>query len=291
MWPHIHAAILLCHSSLAKLKLAWKGPFVLGPWLAKGFPNLASVDVAADSVTLEEGLRQVGALQSLSLSGGAVIIGSRPVSLVNLSLGGCRLTSLPSGLSALGSLEELHLHSNRLGAGPFTALPSLGRLRMLDLDSCELSSLPAEVTNLTELEHLFLNDNPNIVAEQLEVLSCLTRLEVLGVPGCNLRTLPSALSGLGRLRSLFCHNNKLRSLTGASSWLGRLSKLSLGLRELILFADDLKQAENLAKLYISRSNDPIELQCTGSGLLEVLQTFLPWTRCFTSALALQLEAR
>jgi len=127
-----------------------------------------------------------------------------------------------------------------------------------------------ELSALTGLKYLYLDDNYHLSVQQLETLSYLTSLCVLAVPCCDLTALPAALSALANLRMLFCHGNRLRSLPGASSWLGRITVLSVELATLCQCLGELRHAENLTKLYITRSGDPVEQQCTG--LLDALMS-------------------
>lgn len=211
----------------------------------------------------------MSALRSLGISRSPASIASLPTSLRHLQLDGCDLTTLPAGLSSLEQLERLDIVGNPLADTSFAAFASLSRLRFLNLGYCELTSVPAEVRCLTGLELLSLDGNHDIPMEELAVLSSLTRLEVLVVSECNLRgALPAALSALGSLRKLYCHDNATVSFDAASPLLSRVSVLALGLADLCRCVHDLRLAQNLVALYISRSDDPLEQEC--SGLLEVL---------------------
>ncbi|PNH08291.1 Protein lap4 [Tetrabaena socialis] len=117
---------------------------------------------------------------------------------------------LAPGISALSSLEVLHLSFFRVGVPVLEEVcNNLVQLRSLDLSSCTINGLPHSVSRLRHLRQLQLDQNmlkqlPTTVGE-------LRRLVSLGLGGNPLRSLPEQLTRLSRLQRL--------TLT-ATRWMG-----------------------------------------------------------------------
>ncbi|KAL0322847.1 UNVERIFIED_CONTAM: putative LRR receptor-like serine/threonine-protein kinase [Sesamum angustifolium] len=167
------------------------------------------------------------------------------------------LSSLPSDLSSLSSLQLLNLSSTNISGSIPPSFGSLTQLRLLDLSSNSLSGpIPSELGKLTLLQFLFLNSNrltgaipqqlANLSSLQLGLLTNLTTFgaAATGLSGVipptfgnliNLQTLalydtevfgsiPSELGLCSELRNLYLHMNKL---TGSiPPELGKLQKLT-----------------------------------------------------------------
>ncbi|KAL0366474.1 UNVERIFIED_CONTAM: putative LRR receptor-like serine/threonine-protein kinase [Sesamum radiatum] len=86
------------------------------------------------------------------------------------------LSSLPSDLSSLSSLQLLNLSSTNISGSIPPSFGSLTQLRLLDLSSNSLSGpIPSELGKLTLLQFLFLNSNrlTGAIPQQLANLSSL----------------------------------------------------------------------------------------------------------------------
>ncbi|KAL0352485.1 UNVERIFIED_CONTAM: putative LRR receptor-like serine/threonine-protein kinase [Sesamum calycinum] len=89
------------------------------------------------------------------------------------------LSSLPTHLSSLSSLQLLNLSSTNISGSIPSSFASLSQLRLLDLSSNSLSGpIPSELGKLTALEFLFLNSNrlTGSIPQQFANLSSLQAL-------------------------------------------------------------------------------------------------------------------
>lgn len=118
-----------------------------------------------------------------------------------LRANGNALTTLPSWIGELTSLEGLHLHDNRL------------------------EQLPPEIRHLQNLVTLTLDGGTPEAADAVVVE--LGNLELLGLQRMGLAHIPSWLRGLRKLRELHLQGNDLRVLP---SWLSELPLAQLFLK-------------------------------------------------------------
>ncbi|KAI3465426.1 hypothetical protein Pfo_022089 [Paulownia fortunei] len=112
------------------------------------------------------------------------------------------LSSLPSELSSLSSLQLLNLSSTNI-SGSIPPFGSFSQLRLLDLSSNSLSGLiPSELGRLTALQFLFLNSN-RLTGPIPQQLANLSSLQVLCLQD-NLfnGSIPSQLGSLVSLQQL-----------------------------------------------------------------------------------------
>jgi Leucine-rich repeat (LRR) protein len=75
-----------------------------------------------------------------------------------VSITQCGISSIPDGISALGSLEMLQVSGNSISSVPKT-LGRIFTLKFLDISDNKISDLPQELANLKNLQFLHLNGN------------------------------------------------------------------------------------------------------------------------------------
>jgi Leucine-rich repeat (LRR) protein len=150
--------------------------------------------------------------------------------LESVTIGQCKLSSVPEGLFDLSHIRFLRVFQNAL-----TWLPSywgLVELQELDLSSNALAELPDAVTGCFQLEVLRVSRNH--LTALPERLGRLRNLKFLDASGNALLALPESLGNLTRLRSLLLSRNQLKGLP--------LTVASLtGLQELDLESNKLEQ--------------------------------------------------
>ena len=103
-----------------------------------------------------------------------------------LDLESIKLTSIPSELGNLSSLQVLRLSNNQLQSIP-SELGNISSLQVLRLDNNQLQSIPSELGKLQLLQELWLDNN-------------------------QLQSIPSELGNLLSLQRLLLHNNQLQSI-------------------------------------------------------------------------------
>ncbi|MCF7799898.1 hypothetical protein K9L05_03770 [Candidatus Babeliales bacterium] len=126
-----------------------------------------------------------------------------------LFLSNNQLSSLPTEIGNLTSLEDLSLFRNQLMSLP-VEIGNLTRLNYLTLFENQLSSLPAEIGNLTNLNYLGLSNNQftSLPAE----IGNLTGLVRLCLSKNQLNSLPTEIGNLSNLNDLYLDSNQLSSL-------------------------------------------------------------------------------
>ncbi|XP_019766532.2 E3 ubiquitin-protein ligase LRSAM1 isoform X4 [Dendroctonus ponderosae] len=102
-------------------------------------------------------LLQHNSLSSLSGGGELNSLGH----LIILDISNNDISTLPSEISALKSLEELYANSNKLNGLP-DSICSLENLKSLSLSENKLRNLPEEMGKLAKLQKLYLTGNPNL---------------------------------------------------------------------------------------------------------------------------------
>uniref|UniRef100_A0AAR5PZU9 RING-type domain-containing protein n=2 Tax=Dendroctonus ponderosae TaxID=77166 RepID=A0AAR5PZU9_DENPD len=102
-------------------------------------------------------LLQHNSLSSLSGGGELNSLGH----LIILDISNNDISTLPSEISALKSLEELYANSNKLNGLP-DSICSLENLKSLSLSENKLRNLPEEMGKLAKLQKLYLTSNPNL---------------------------------------------------------------------------------------------------------------------------------
>lgn len=143
--------------------------------------------------------------------------------LESVTIGQCKLSTVPEGLFDLSRLRYLRLFQNAIAWLP--SYWGLVQLQELDLSSNSLVELPDAVTGCYQLEVLRVSRNH---------LTCLPdrfgrlrNLKVLDACGNALLSLPESLGSLTRLRSLLLSRNQLKGLPGSVAALSGLQELDL----------------------------------------------------------------
>ena len=90
-----------------------------------------------------------------------------------LDLESIKLTSIPSELGNLSSLQVLRLSNNQLQSIP-SELGNISSLQVLRLDNNQLQSIPSELGNLLSLQRLLLHNNQlQSIPKELKNISSL----------------------------------------------------------------------------------------------------------------------
>ncbi|CAK9235934.1 unnamed protein product [Sphagnum troendelagicum] len=144
------------------------------------------------------------------------------VDLVDLSLAGNKISSLPDDIKNLVNLRRLGLAGNRLQELP-ASIGDLQQLEGLWITGNMLHSLPAEIGNLKHLRMLALDGNK--ISSLPESISGLQELQVLSVAGNNLQEIPAGIGSLKVLKVLAAHGNQLQWLPDALTQLSSLQDL------------------------------------------------------------------
>jgi len=88
-------------------------------------------------------------------------------------MNGCRLDSIPDGISVLNKLHTLDLENNALSHLP-NALARLPALRRLNVSGNSFTTFPEFLMYAPELEELRVKNNP-LNAEDIEILKIIGR--------------------------------------------------------------------------------------------------------------------
>jgi len=97
----------------------------------------------------------------------------RCTNLEQLIMNGCRLDSIPDGISVLNKLHTLDLENNALSHLP-NALARLPALRRLNVSGNSFTTFPEFLMYAPELEELRVKNNP-LNAEDIEILKIIGR--------------------------------------------------------------------------------------------------------------------
>lgn len=178
-----------------------------------------------------------------------------------LNLIGLGLTTLPSEIGQLTSLEHLFLSHNKL-----TILPS--EIRLLTAlstfhieDNC-LATLPSEIGQLTALKTLAISDN-GLTTLPPEI-GMLTSLKLLDLSLNNLTELPSDIGRLTSLSRLDIGETNLTSLPPEIGQLNGLNRLTIGGASLTHLPPEIGQLTSLVELDLTHNeltSLPTELRC------------------------------
>ncbi len=134
------------------------------------------------------------------------------------------LVALPPEIGHLRSLMELTLGGNRLTTLP-PEIRHLTALEVLDLGANSFTTLPAEICHLTSLRRLYLSFNP--LAGLPAEIGNLAGLRVISLRDTKLTTLPPELGRLPGLEELYLENTPLRELPETLRQCAGLKKLFL----------------------------------------------------------------
>ena len=168
--------------------------------------------------------------------------------LQHLQLHNTGIKQLPSGLTAVTTLTELHLVNSVVNIGlgnhlegGWEHLRSLPRLLALRFNACGLRRLPSELAHLTGLSLLGLSSNV-VLWGGWEHLGPLKRLRELDLSHCSLVELPEEVSCLTALTCLALGGNE--DLTDGWEHLLPLQQL----QELVLFQSGMSEVPELIEL-------------------------------------------
>jgi internalin A len=199
-------------------------------------------------------------------------------SLEKLDLSNNELTDLPAELYTLERLKRLNLAENHLSQLSLD-LGQLQALEGLDLSGNHLTGLPSEIGRLTSLKHLFVNRN-RVTALPSEI-GRLRALNTLFLSTNRLTKLPSTVSQLLRLRRLILSNNQLSALPADLGRLDSLESLDLSNNHLTSLPAEIGQLAKLTTLSVSGNRLitlPVEigslsametLDLSGNGLVQL----------------------
>jgi Leucine-rich repeat (LRR) protein len=190
-----------------------------------------------------------------------------------ICLSGNKLTTLPSEISTLTTLESLDLSNNELATFP-SQIGTLKTLSSLDLSDNQLATLPSQIGTLTTLSSLNLRHNQlttlpsqigtlttlsslNLSHNQLNALpsqiGTLTTLGELDLSYNQLNALPSQIGTLTTLSSLNLRHNQLTTLPSQIGTLTTLSSLNLSDNQLTTLPLEIGTLTTLGELYLSHN--------------------------------------
>jgi len=170
-----------------------------------------------------------------------------------LRLEGCHITSLPSTIGQLTSLEELYItkyFDNKILDVP-NEIGNLINLKTLDLSACNLKSLPRTISNCTKLKQLDLakNDFSGIPNE----ISNLSSLETLSFYGNKITAISNVIGQLDRLIELTLSDNKIEKVPAAIWKLKALETLLLNDNNIVEFEIPDSVSTSLTGVYLSEN--------------------------------------
>ncbi|GAM23850.1 hypothetical protein SAMD00019534_070250 [Acytostelium subglobosum LB1] len=188
-------------------------------FLQEHVPNLVNLDLGFNQFKMFPMLKPFGNLQSLSLSGNAIMTIPGELitlpSLKTLTINGNQLIALPTHILTNWTCPRVNQPTNKQ-----SEIGRLTNLEKLDIANNKISILCDEIGNLTRLEELIISGNP------LQALPTsftgLNSLEVLDANGCQLVKLPEEFPQMTRLLELNLGNNKLVELPNL---IGRMTRL------------------------------------------------------------------
>lgn len=195
-------------------------------------PDLAELSLGDNSFTTihEVEFKSMGSLKSLDLSGAALNEGLKENSFKSLSglrklnLESCGLVTIPSvPLSALTSLEELHI-----GHNPFDTLPSDAFRNNHNLHSLYVSGCPNLVhiekdilqANLN-IKKMVITNNPQLTYIAPNALHLLTELGVLDLRHNNLQQVSEQAAAWSDIKHWYLEGNPI-ACNCSAAWLRAL---------------------------------------------------------------------
>ncbi len=126
-----------------------------------------------------------------------------------LNLANNAFTDVPSEISCLTKLEELHLESNPIENIP-GAIYSFLELKLLNLSGNHITRVPPKIGQLQKLEDLLLSDNRLLsIPQEISTLKELRRLDISHNPSLN--ELPIAMGQLPYLEELSTDGTQIPS--------------------------------------------------------------------------------
>ncbi|KAG0555451.1 hypothetical protein KC19_12G170000 [Ceratodon purpureus] len=194
---------------------------------------------------------EISDLVDLSLAGNRIT--SLPEDIKNLralrrlGLAGNLLQELPEGIGNLQQLEGLWLHGNVLQSLP-PQIGDLRQLRMLALAGNKLAQLPESISGLTNLQVLSVAGNK--LCELPSGIGNLKALTVLAAYGNALRCLPESLTKLASLRDLWLQGNELEVLPESWGAMCSLKQFSLADNRLEVLPESIAELQSLETLWI-----------------------------------------
>lgn len=170
--------------------------------------------------------------------------------LPTLSLEHLHLSSLPSALFSLESIEQLFLKYNNLSVLP-DDIAKLKKLTQLCISFNALRTLPDSLCQLKFLSILYAGgNNLRCLPSQIGLLTDLSELNLVQN---ELTQLPDSLCDLENLYFLDAGDNKLTSLPEHIGRLKKLDFLSVGCNELHVLPNELGNLSSLRSLYLQNN--------------------------------------
>ncbi len=184
--------------------------------------------------------------------------------IIEITLGGRKLTELPESIGNLTSLKKLLL----IGS-PITKLPdSIGNLKSLNflyLRSNCLKKLPESIGHLKSLLELHIYNilvgkgkkrklqGNNQLTTLPDSIGELTSLINLGLSGNKLSNLPDSIGELTSLKGLFLDYNQLRTLPDSIGNLSSLKSISVQHNRLEKIPETIGNLKSLQTLYLNNN--------------------------------------
>ncbi len=156
--------------------------------------------------------------------------------LIGLSLYDCRLTTVPTILMKLTTLQELRIYSNGLMTLP-EFMFGFKSLQILGLGNNQLEHLPKALGNLKSLKTLSLKENK--LVDLPESICDLESLEYLNLMGNQVAALPEKIGKLKSLQKLDLSGNELKSLPKSFGQLKELQEIDLSTNKLEALPEDI----------------------------------------------------
>lgn len=170
--------------------------------------------------------------------------------LANLRLDNNNLTSLPTNIGNLTSLQSLFLNNNKLASIP-DSIGNLSSLSVLHLGSNKLTTLPDSIRNLSNLSDLYLYIN--LFTSVPEAITSISSLNLLHLNDNQLTSLPDSIGNLTNLRGLLIYNNQLTSLPDTIGNLSSLRDLYSYNNQLTTLPNTIGNLSSLVYFYIDRN--------------------------------------
>lgn len=190
--------------------------------------------------------------------------------VIQLSISGKELNSLPETIKDLKYLEILQIYNSKLVFIP-KSIGELSNLISLDLNGNNLKYIPNELEGLKRLKELDLSENlisriPDSIGElnNLEILDLfenqieyfpepiqkLKNLKILNVEFSKIDKFPTCITALKNLRELRIEGGKFTSIPESLFELINLEILWFGCDELLNIPSSIKNLKNLTELTI-----------------------------------------
>ena len=194
-----------------------------------------------------------------------------------LNLSANKLSSIPTEIGKIKSLEVLDLSNNKLSALP-TTVGDLSNLKTLDIRSNQIKDLPENIYKLVRLTNLLISGNLlEDLSSEIKNLKKLKTLIIGDMFGGNkievlpheigelgdlvnllvsdnlLKNLPEEIGNLRYLRSLFAHRNKIASLPSSIGDLKHVESLYFDDNQLDSLPVEFGKLLNLKHLDVSKN--------------------------------------